>query len=54
VNGDHKSPEKLPADKSDFGLTVRIEVNLPPGGDQDTYDKIFRSMRENLLPHHGK
>ena len=39
---------------ADFGLTVRIEVNLPPGGDQDTYDKIFRSIRENLLPHHGK
>ena len=35
----------------DFGLTVRIEVNLPPGGDQDTYDKIFRSIRENLLSH---
>ena len=34
----------------DFGLTVRIEVNLPPQGDQDTYDKIFRSIRENLFP----
>jgi hypothetical protein len=33
----------------DFGLTVRIEVNLPPAGDQETYDKIFRSIRENLL-----
>jgi hypothetical protein len=33
----------------DVGLTVRIEVNLPPAGDQDTYDKIFRSIRENLL-----
>lgn len=32
-----------------FGLTVRIEVNLPPAGDQDTYDRIFRSIRENLL-----
>jgi len=32
-----------------FGLTVRIEVNLPPAGDQETYDKIFRSIRENLL-----
>lgn len=31
------------------GLTVRIEVNLPANGDQDTYDKIFRSIRENLL-----
>lgn len=33
----------------DVGLTVRIEVNLPAAGDQDTYDKIFRSIRENLL-----
>jgi hypothetical protein len=31
------------------GLTVRIEVNLPANGDQDTYDKIFKSIRENLL-----
>jgi hypothetical protein len=32
-----------------FGLTVRIEINLPADGDQDTYDHIFRSIRENLL-----
>jgi hypothetical protein len=31
------------------GLTVRIEVNLPAAADQDTYDRIFRSIRENLL-----
>lgn len=31
------------------GLTVRIEVNLPAQGDQDTYDKIFRSIRKNLI-----
>lgn len=36
--------------QGDFGLTVRIEVNLPAQGDQDTYDKIFRSIRENLFP----
>ena len=36
-------------DQRDVGLTVRIEVNLPPAGDQETYDKIFRSIRENLL-----
>lgn len=34
---------------SDFGLTVRIEINLPAGGDKDTYDAIFRSIRENLI-----
>ncbi len=31
------------------GLTVRIEVNLPADGDQATYDRIFKSIRENLL-----
>jgi hypothetical protein len=31
------------------GLTVRIEVNLPSTGDQEVYDKIFRSIREHLL-----
>jgi Family of unknown function (DUF5343) len=35
--------------RGDFALTVRIEVNLPPAGDQETYDRIFRSIRENLL-----
>jgi hypothetical protein len=33
----------------DIGLSVRIEVNLPVAGDQATYDKIFKSIRENLL-----
>jgi hypothetical protein len=33
----------------DIGLTVRIEINLPAQGDQDTYDRIFKSIRENLL-----
>jgi len=32
-----------------IGLTVRIEVNLPTDGDQETYDRIFRSIRENLI-----
>lgn len=32
-----------------IGLTVRIEINLPATGDQDTYDRIFKSIRENLL-----
>ena len=32
-----------------FGLTVRIEVNLPAEGDQQTYDRIFRSIRKNLI-----
>lgn len=33
----------------DFGLSVRIEINLPANGDQETYDNIFKSIRENLL-----
>lgn len=35
--------------RSDFGLTVRIEINLPADGDQNTYDRIFKSIHENLL-----
>jgi hypothetical protein len=34
---------------SPVGLTVRIEINLPADGDQETYDRIFTSIRENLL-----
>lgn len=31
------------------GLTVRVEINLPADGDQETYDRIFKSIRDNLL-----
>lgn len=34
---------------NDIGLTVRIEINLPAQGDQETYDRIFKSIKENLL-----
>jgi hypothetical protein len=34
---------------NDMALTVRIEINLPAGGDKETYDNIFKSIRENLL-----
>jgi hypothetical protein len=34
---------------SGMALTVRLEINLPAGGDQETYDRIFKSIRENLL-----
>ncbi|MDN7717791.1 DUF5343 domain-containing protein [Burkholderia gladioli] len=40
------------ANTGSVGLTVRIEINLPPGGDQDTYDAIFKSIRANLLNGH--
>lgn len=38
-----------PTNDTNFGLTVRIEINLPASGDQETYDRIFKSIRENLL-----
>ena len=38
-----------PTNGKDFGLTVRVEINLPSDGSKDTYDNIFKSIRENLL-----
>lgn len=35
--------------KRDMALTVRIEVNLPAGGTQETYDAIFKSIKANLI-----
>jgi hypothetical protein len=34
----------------EMALTVRIEINLPAEGTQETYDAIFKSIRENLFP----
>lgn len=34
---------------TEVGLTVRIEINLPSDGNKETYDTIFKSIRENLL-----
>lgn len=42
-------PAGNPGQASGMALTVRVEINLPPGGDQATYDAIFKSIRENLL-----
>lgn len=41
-------PEKHPA-KRDMALTVRIEINLPAEGSQQTYDNIFKSIKANLF-----
>ena len=41
--------EQTSNSKNQIGLTVRIEINLPAEGDQATYDRIFKSIRENLL-----
>lgn len=35
--------------KGSIGLTVRVEVNLPADGTKETYDNIFKSIKENLL-----
>lgn len=53
----HSPPEQKPnlekPGTSPIALTVRVEINLPPGGDQQTYDAIFKSIRENLLNGNG-
>jgi hypothetical protein len=36
-------------EKTGIGLTVRVEINLPADGTKETYDSIFRSIKENLL-----
>ncbi len=35
--------------RNDVAMTVRIEINLPSDGSQDTYDAIFKSIRANLI-----
>ena len=43
------APARAAPNSSSMALTVRVEINLPAGGDQETYDRIFKSIRENLL-----
>jgi len=33
----------------DVGLTVRVEINLPADCSKETYDNIFKSIKENLI-----
>jgi len=40
---------KNAADDKNIGLTVRIEINLPADGSKETYNNIFKSIKENLL-----
>lgn len=35
--------------RKEMALTVRIEINLPANGSQETYDAIFKSIRANLI-----
>ena len=46
---DNAAPGAAGNPQREVGLTVRIEINLPVADDQETYDKIFRSIRENLI-----
>ncbi|WP_243732103.1 DUF5343 domain-containing protein [Nocardioides ochotonae] len=51
-NGDGQHDQrkvKINKNGQDVGLSVRIEVNLPPGGDADTYDAIFASIKKHLM-----
>jgi len=35
--------------EGEFGLSVKVEVNLPAGGDAATYDAIFASIKKHLM-----
>jgi Family of unknown function (DUF5343) len=48
VKEEIKSTKTIP-DAPVIGLTVRIEINLPADADQETYNRIFKSIRENFL-----
>lgn len=43
-------PQPLKPLKGDMALTVRIEINLPAEGTQESYDAIFKSIKANLFP----
>lgn len=43
------TPNNPGSGNTDVALTVRVEVNLPADADQATYDRIFKSIRENLI-----
>jgi Family of unknown function (DUF5343) len=50
VEAPHTDTPEKPRPKPDIALTVRIEINLPAEGSQQTYDNIFKSIKANLLP----
>ena len=35
--------------RREMAMTVRIEINLPANGSQETYDNIFKRIRANLI-----
>ncbi len=52
-NGDagdeRKTSPSNPGAEREFGLSVKVEVNLPSGGDAATYDAIFASIKKHLM-----
>ena len=44
-----EQPDERPRGTISAGLTLRIEINLPVTDDQAVYDKIFKSIRDNLI-----
>lgn len=48
--GIHLAGDASNSQNGKVGLTVRIEINLPANGSQETYDNIFQSIRKNLFP----
>jgi hypothetical protein len=50
VQQDPPAAAVIKGQKGDVALTVRIEINLPAEGSQETYDAIFKSIRANLFP----
>lgn len=44
-----KKADKLVTNINDFGLSVKIEINLPSDATAETYDNIFQSIRKNLI-----
>lgn len=47
-NSTNDGPSRVSGQK-DMALTVRVEINLPTNGSQETYDAIFKSIRANLI-----
>ena len=46
----NESSQKPVVEKTkDIGLTLRIEINLPADGTKETYDNIFKSIKENFI-----
>lgn len=46
---DEKKSPGSPGPEREFGLSVKVEVNLPSGGDAATYDAIFASIKKHLM-----